>query len=202
MDLFAYTQISALQPIADYNGISIPRLRGYRLMEYEKPVTAEEMTEMLTNATIYAVKQCCSMGFIYSDRFFFMLDTTRLEERYLVKNPRYLQENESGETDYREYVGIRWDRLHGKKRKRAKHEIKQRLARIRNQYSLFNRYAGKPGILYAHSRIGGANWNTYKNEVIQHPGFIERTDDCYDNTYCDLYYRVEIPESIPVAGKT
>ena len=45
MDLGAYVQIENLDELAQKNGIDIPRLRGYRLMEMCKPYTLEEMAE-------------------------------------------------------------------------------------------------------------------------------------------------------------
>lgn len=43
MDLHAYTQIVDLGKIAEQNGISVPRCRGYRLMKIEQRVTAAEI---------------------------------------------------------------------------------------------------------------------------------------------------------------
>ena len=47
MDLYAYTQIVDLQAIADRNGISVPRCRGYRLMKNEERVTTAEIEQMI-----------------------------------------------------------------------------------------------------------------------------------------------------------
>ena len=38
MDLGAYAQIENLGAVASQNGISVPRIRGYRLMKDEKPM--------------------------------------------------------------------------------------------------------------------------------------------------------------------
>lgn len=42
MDLGAYAQIEELDQVMKDNGISVPRLRGLRLMVEEKPLTKEE----------------------------------------------------------------------------------------------------------------------------------------------------------------
>ena len=46
MDLGAYMNIEELGEIAKDNGIEIPRIRGYRLMENEKPLSKEEIKEI------------------------------------------------------------------------------------------------------------------------------------------------------------
>ena len=53
MDLYAYTQIEDLQAIADRNGISVPRCRGYRLMKNEERVTAVEIEQIITEQALY-----------------------------------------------------------------------------------------------------------------------------------------------------
>ena len=43
MDLVAYKNIEDLGAIAQKNGIDVPRLRGYRLMAKQEPITDEEI---------------------------------------------------------------------------------------------------------------------------------------------------------------
>ena len=57
MDLYAYTQIEDLQAIADRNGISVPRCRGYRLMKNEERVTAEKIEQMITEQALYEAEK-------------------------------------------------------------------------------------------------------------------------------------------------
>ena len=52
MDLGAYEQISDLQAVADANGISIHRLRGYRLMVEQEPYSEEDLQEGIEYARI------------------------------------------------------------------------------------------------------------------------------------------------------
>ena len=47
MDLGAYVQIEDLSEVMKTNGISVPRLRGLRLMSEEKPLTKEEIEEQI-----------------------------------------------------------------------------------------------------------------------------------------------------------
>ena len=49
MDLGATAQIETLDKIAEENGISVPRLRGYRLMIDGEPYTEEETKEEIAS---------------------------------------------------------------------------------------------------------------------------------------------------------
>lgn len=84
------------------------------------------------------------------------------------------------------------DKIHGWKRKVLKFEIKKQIKRINKQADVFNKYVGRDDILYIHARIGGGNWDHYKNQVIDKPWFIEKVDDYFDSTYCDIYAKVSI----------
>ena len=56
----------------------------------------------------------------------------------------------------------------------------------------FNKYAGRKDVLYVHARIGGNNWVFFGGQkVAEHPAFIERVDDWFDSTYCDIYLKVD-----------
>lgn len=186
MDLFAYTQIDDLGEVAKANGIDVPRLRGLRLMKYEESVSAEEIEKAVKASQIEVAEDlCCSRPFWtygstcheYSSR------TDCIRDYYLVKGV--------DENGYSEYTDIRWDRIHGKKRKDLKFAIKKKARRIREQLNTFNKYAGKDGILYIHARIGGGNWSFYGGEELSKKSwFIEKVDDSYDRTYCDIYARI------------
>lgn len=67
---------------------------------------------------------------------------------------------------------------------------------IKTNYLVFNKYIGREDILYIHARIGGGNWKDYFKDVINQPWFIEKVDDPYDNTYCDIYAKItKFPEN-------
>nr|DAR21958.1 MAG TPA: hypothetical protein [Caudoviricetes sp.] len=57
MDLYAYKQIENLQAIADRNGISVPRCRGYRLMRNEESATPEDIAQMIEWETLYLAER-------------------------------------------------------------------------------------------------------------------------------------------------
>lgn len=187
MDLYAYTQIDKLDKIAEENGIEVPRLRGYRLMKDEEYISDEEIREEIKRCEISVVEDLCravptwSMKPVYhiSDRH-----TDALCDYYLVKN----KDNK----DYRQYIGIRWDRIHGKKRKILKYAIKKKKERNLKQFITFNKYVGREDILYIHSRIGGGNWEYFNGkELEKKEWFLEKVDDCFDETYCDIYAKIK-----------
>lgn len=183
MDLAAYMQIDDLGKIAKDNNIEVPRLRGYRLMKDEEPVSTEEIKRMMKDCEIELCKDLCrSKPFWNANSRWhaYSSDTDCLCEYYLVKGV-----NEYG---HEGSVNIRWDRIHGRKRKTLKFAIKKQKRKIQKQFDMWNKYAGKENVLYIHSRIGGDNWNYYGgNELTKQPWFLDKVDDCFDGTYCDIY---------------
>lgn len=169
MDLVAYSNIESLAELANRNGIDCPRLRGYRLMKEEKPVT-DEFWKNDDSVPFWTPN-----GDIYE--FFWEADAKMLYYTYDSKK-------------------VRWDRIHGKKRKILKTAIHNKNVRYKRQYDMWNKYAGKDGILYIHARIGGGNWKTYYKEIVDQPWFIEKVDDAFDDTYCDIYARIEVNDEI------
>ena len=185
MDLGAYMQIDNLDKIAADNGIVVPRLRGYRLMIDENPVSEKEINELVKEATIDICKNlCCSEPFWCPDSnsHLYSWYTQRLEE-YYMSGIRY--KNEYG--THVKFNKIRWDRIHGRKRKILKFAIRKLKKNVQKQYDMWNKYAGKDNILYIHARIGGWNWQDYGDELAKQPWFICKIDDYYDDTYCDIY---------------
>ena len=183
MDLTAYVQIDDLEKIAKDNNIEVPRLRGYRLMKDEEPVSAEELNRMMKDCEVRVCEDlCCSEPFWKGDAdcYEYSSRTDYLRKRYLISS--------TDEEGYTDYIGIRWDRIHGWKRKVLKFEIKKKNRRIQRQYDMWNKYAGKENVLYIHARIGGGNWDYFGgNELMKEPWFLDRVDDYYDETYCDIY---------------
>lgn len=191
MDLGAYAQIETLDKIAKDNEIDVPRLRGYRLMKNEEPLSKQEIDDMKKDCAISVCEDLCEAKPFWSNRpwcYESSSDTDHIKDRYLIKNP---DEDERG---YQKYIGIRWDKIHGWKRKRLKFEIKKQQKEIQRQWNMWNKYAGKEGILYIHARIGGNNWKDYgmKAKLTEQPWYLERVDDSFDSTYCDIYAKVKV----------
>lgn len=187
MDLGAYMNISELDEIAKENGIEIPRIRGYRLMKNENSISKEEIKEIQDKSIVEVAESLCEAVPFWNSKpeyHEYSTWTNILKDYYLVKNKN---------DNYPKYTGIRWDRIHGWKRKILKFEIKKRKKRIQNQYDIWNKYAGAENVLYIHSRMGGWNWKEYdkKNNILNQPWFLDRVDDYFDSTYCDFYARIK-----------
>lgn len=188
MDLYAYSQIEneEIKRIVKANGIEVPRLRGYRLMKDKEPVTKDSIKGNIDCAIVDVVEWLCRTepiwnvndpGRLYSS------STDRKCQYYLTKDDQ---------KDY-DYSGIRLDRIHGKKRKILKFEIKKAKKKVLDQFNTWNKYAGRDNVLYIHARIGGNNWNFYGGfELARQPWFIEKVDDSFDNTYCDIYAKISV----------
>lgn len=187
MDLTAYMQIDDLEKIAKDNNIEVPRLRGYRLMKYEESVSPEEIKKIMNDCEIDVCHYLCRSEPFWNANANCYLCSSRTD--YLCKY--YLVEN-TDEYGSKTYTGIRWDRIHGWKRKLLKFEIKKKKRRIQKQFDMWNQYVGDENVLYIHSRIGGCNWNHYGgNELAKLPWFLDKVDDCFDDTYCDIYARIK-----------
>lgn len=187
MDLIAYSQIEDLDVIAEQNGIDIPRLRGYRLMKNENPVSKEEIKEMMQECEVDVGRNLCEAYPYWSPnpKYRMCSDYTDfIKDFYLILNPD--KDKRVGE----KYISIRWDRIHGWKRKILKFEIKKRKRKIKKQYDMWNKYAGKENVLYIHARLGGYNWNGHEN-LTKESWFLDRVDDSFDNSYCDIYAKID-----------
>lgn len=187
MDLGAYANIEKLGVIAAKNGIEIPRCRGYRLMKDEEPISAEKLDEMMRIAAVAACEYLCDYDPHWTLYFMEYARCERRKNRFLYRNPN------PEESDLGVYVGIRWDRIHGKKRKILKFKIKKKKKMIQRQFAAWNKYAGREDVLYIHSRMGGYNWLSFdgKDELMNQPWFLDRVDDWWDCTYCDFYARID-----------
>lgn len=183
MDLYAYTQIDKLREIAKENGISVPRLRGLRLMKNESIVTKDEINEMIHSTNIDIVKGLCRTPRLWDPNSH--CHCYSYETDIIVRH--FLKETEDN-------AEIRWDRIHGKKRRILKFEIKKNKRKYMKQYETFNKYAGREDVLYIHARIGGNNWTFYNgdNTVAKEPWFLEKVDDAWDSTYCDIYAKIKV----------
>ena len=180
MDLGAYAQIDNLNVLMTRNEISVPRLRGLRLMSQEKPLSPDDVAKIARKQAMYELEHLCESDFRLNAWCFELSERTRRLKR------KYLIFDENGRTP----IDVRWDRIHGKKRKAFKYAIKRATLRTYVQYALFNSYCGRPDILYIHARIGGGNWPYYGKEVKDQPWFICKVDDAFDSTYCDIYARL------------
>lgn len=191
MDLGAYAQIDDLSKIMEDNGIDIPRLRGLRLMKDEKPVPDDELKTM---AKVEGLRRCADLcqslpPFNWNSCVSELSDRTDALIEYYCVLPRYA----SGLINHMDPIDIRWDRVHGKKRKAFKYVIKKAKKEVYQQYEMWNKYAGRSDVLYIHCRLGAGNWDYYKGwDIIEsQPWFLDKVEDNFDNTYMDIYAKIK-----------
>lgn len=192
MDLGAYAQIDDLGRIMKDNGIDIPRLRGLRLMKDEKSVSKEELTGM---AEIEGFRRCaglCRSEFNWNSYWSEYSNRTDYICEYYLELPKY----DSGIINHMDPIAVRWDRVHGKKRKAFKYVIKKAKKEVFEQYELWNKYAGRDDVLYIHARLGSGNWGGYDCDKIVkgQPWYLDHCEDYFDSTYVDIYAKIKTPE--------
>mgnify|MGYP004467727571 FL=1 len=183
MDLCAYSQIDndEIKRIVKANGIEVPRLRGYRLMKIENPVRKDSIEKSIDYIVVDTAEGLCRTEPIWN-----INDTGRWYSSNTDRKCKYYLTKDDPK-DYG-YSGIRWDRIHGKKRKILKFEIKKAKKKVLDQFNTWNKYAGRDDVLYIHARLGGNNWNFYGGpELEKQPWFLEKVDNSFDDTYCDIY---------------
>lgn len=194
MDLYAYLQIEDLEAVASANGINVPRLRGLRLMSEEEPYTREEIAEAMHNIEMQVFDDACvSVPAFCPDSCAsrFGPATRRRQAKYLIRE-KVLRKFFGKEIECEETVGFRWDLIHGKRKKAIRFAIKKRQRAQRANIEAWNRYAGRDGVILIHARIGGDNWNYYGGpELAKQPWFLEKVDDAFDCTYCDIYAKIQ-----------
>ncbi len=187
MDLGAFCQIENLEQLMTDNNISIPRLRGLRLMNDEEPITKEEMDDLAKSYGLYACDNLCRCGFRLNACWITMSAyTDMVAERYLE------YEEHNGRKMHTEPIYIKWDKVHGKKRKAFKYVLKQSKKRVYNQYKIWNTYCGRDDVLYIHCRLGAGNWSAYDcdNIIKSQSWFLDCVEDSFDRTYLDVYAKI------------
>ena len=195
MDLGAYINIDdeTYVKIIQENNIEVPRLRGYRWMGNETAIDLDDYIipslkqhvydDALRSDPPFTIDPCC---FEYSER------TDRRKKKYGVyKKVAHIFDD--SEIEYHsELVDLKWNKIHGKRRKNVKFNLKKELKAAKRQYDAWNKYVGRKDVLYIHARIGGNNWIYYEGHKLEkEPWFLEKVDDYYDNTYCDIYARIK-----------
>ena len=190
MDSGAYAQIEDLEQIMKDNNIDVPRLRGLRLMKNEEPITRASMEDHWEWIGIDECETLCRNGFNpYYHGYELSWETDQIVNYYMTRN----KDNHP--------IGIKWNKVHGKKRKAFKYVIRKARDRAMLQDRMFNKYCGRDDVLYIHARIGAGNWGLYNcDEIVKsQPWFLEYCEDAFDCTYVDIYAKIgEVQnESIP-----
>jgi len=179
MDLGAYAQIDDLKKIMEENNISVPRLRGLRLMKYENPI--EDIDKVIKDQWLWMCENSCCSDFIYNPSWSeYSQRTEKIRKRYMIYDKDH------------NLIDVNWKAIHGKKRKLFKYNLKLSKRQVIPALTTYNKYCGQDNVLYIHARIGGLNWVPYGGpELAKQPWFIKKVDDYFDNTYCDIYARIK-----------
>lgn len=177
MDLYDYMNINDLKSVAKENWIDIPRLRGCRLMKDEEKIVLDKETyDYIKGIAFSDWVEGFPRYTINPYHFRYSRWTGRLE--------KYYKDTETG--------SIRWDRIHGKKRKNLKYLIKKQTRACEKAIDTFNKYVGRSDVLHVHARIGSDNWAYYGGpELEKQPWFIKKVDDPWDRTYCDIFCKIK-----------
>lgn len=195
MDLLAYLKGEEVEEVLKKNGIEIPRFRGGSFMASEEKFSDEALKEEITLLTgnIYS-KACTSKPRFrpnapiheYSDT------TDRIKEKYLLTEKVTEVFNDGEDYTYEKVTGFKWNLIHGKNKKAIKLAVKQGKKAVLKFFIAQNKYAGRKDVLRIHTRIGGNNWNYYGGgDIERQPWFLEKVDDYFDNTYCDIYVKIK-----------
>ena len=113
------------------------------------------------------------------------IDIPRVCGFRLMKNEELVSEK-----DMREYAGdfVSYIILPGTGDLTEK-RYKMALKRIKKQYNMFNKYVGK-NVLCVHAQLGGGFWDAFEmNKLVKHPLYLERVDDYFNTTCCDIYFK-------------
>lgn len=188
MDFGAYAQIDDLEHIMKDNNIDIPRLRGLRLMKDEKPLEKWEREEVIKEDILWNV-QSLIRG---CPKWDWNSCVTELSSKTDALCDYYLW-YDVDEYGYHNYVDIRWDVIHGKKRKACKYVIKKVKKRVKEQFDMWDKYAGRDDVLYIHARLGSGNWRYYDcDKIIKgQPWYLDHCEDHFDCTYVDIYAKIK-----------
>ena len=185
MDLGAYRQIEDWDALMKANHIDIPRLRGLRYMATEERIPDEAITQ---RAKWIGLWNC--EGTLRQPHGIITYRDLAVHEYSSNTNKKINKHFIFEEGDFSP-VDVNWSTTHGRLRKIFKYKLKQARKRVDKEAGTFNKYVGRRDVLYIHARIGGNNWKWYGgDEIAKQPWFLEKVDDAFDSTYCDIYAQI------------
>lgn len=193
MDLYAYANIENLEQYLQDNNIAIPRLRGLQLCKEMEPFTEEEIELNKRDIIGDSIDDACSSSWNFGGWHCLGKAFRRLKKKYTYQVfSETITCFDGSKKDI--YVSApKWEKIHGKHRKALKFEIKKRMKQFETHREAWDRYCGREDVIRIHSRIGGPNWIYYDGPqiVASHPLFLEKVDDAWDDTYCNIYFKIK-----------
>lgn len=201
MDLFAFAQMGRFTELMNAQGIDIPRLRGVRWMKEEAKISEEEICDIIKKQCGYEFEEAVTSypRFAINPIWYEgSVRTDSLKRKYIIYETEMDSRTdhttgERVEYEFKYPVGVRWELVHGKNRKHLKYILKRCVKKVRRQMETHNRYTGREDVLQIHARIGSNNWFNYDAHltVEKQPWFLEKVDDAFDYTYCDIYVKID-----------
>ena len=184
MDLYAYNQIENLEDILKDLNITVPRLRGIRLMKVSEPVSQEKIER-------YVKEQKVENSVQWLREKSWNCWSSSKENK---KHPSFIYGkvyNEYTETYETKVVDINYSKIRRKDRNIIKLENRKDEARIKRDFELWNKYCNQ-NVLYVHTRAGGGNRLWCKTDKLkEHPLYLNDCDDSFDPTYCSIYFDIK-----------
>lgn len=172
MDLKAYVQIPDLKDIAKKNNINVSRVRGYRLMKDEQIISREDIKAALIHMPNEIIREVVAGDF--------QMNPDCLIYSY-GKNKYYWVDN-----NYTSHV--KWNNIHGKKRRILKYHIKKAKQNYLKQMNMWNKYVGRDDVLYIHAKLGNTNWSgVYHDDYQNEDWYLDSITDWWDSAYCDIF---------------
>ena len=162
------------------NGIEIPRVRGYRLMKDEDPISEEEIIEQVNSIYVSEVENVIGEVREFGMVMYRGLDDEEKEQYFVLDSDGWP-------------VKVKLESFHGKQKRRVKTLYYLVNKVVRRQWEMWNRYAGQKDVLYIHAKQGRINWsNTTWKDFQKKDWFIAAIDDSFDSCYCDIYARLKV----------
>ena len=173
VDLQAYLNIENLSDVAKANGIEVPRLRGYRLMSTQKPISEEY------------IKQEIDREIECEWRDLERCVTNLLED---ILNKDYVRY----ECD-KSWMGMHEDMICGYEAGFKKTcEVFNKYAGREDVLMIHSRMGG--------TRV--THWDNAQHKTVvdydleAQPWFLDHVRDAFDSTYCDIYAKID-PKTVP-----
>lgn len=172
------------------NIIDIPRIRGLRAMKDEERYSKEDINRAIHFASMHAIERLIRSNWHVNAIW------TRYNKETNAEVKRCIQYTEDVEGyEYPDKIIFKnIDKTTNKVK--ALFVIAKKAKEVRKQLNMWNKYAGVKDVICIRARIGGKNWSYYTKDcnLTVMPWYLERVDDYFDNTYCDIYAKVDIKD--------
>ena len=160
--------------------IDIPRYRGFGYTKDLEEYSLIDVKDILKSEETNILESLCRSNPKWSINSF--------SETYSYSSDMYFARHLKRDG---KLMVVDWDKIHGKKRKALKYEIKTFKRNLVKMVKIWNQYAKKDGFICIRARIGGDNWNYFKGDKLKnYEWFVDKVDDAFDSTYCYIFAKI------------